>query len=244
MLDIPGRFSANPLICLTPYSSFSEKILGDEVTPQTSINQTLIKSSSRYNVSGSPYLARICNIYLNINNVVNILDNTKRDEDGSPLLTFLNAIIKSFTEALGGINEITIKVDQNTQQVKFIENTPQRLHSDNTTDQEFATFNVFGVTTPNGEGSFVRNIDMKGSISSDFASMITIGAQSNGNKVSSNATGFSTYNSGLIDRVIPKRNNAFTGTADDEKKEEKSITTIWGEINARDTITRDTRMTT
>ena len=37
--------------------------------------------------------------------------------------------------------------------------------------------------------------------------MITIGAQSNGNQLSGNATSFSNYNSGIIDRIIPTKAN-------------------------------------
>ena len=40
-----------------------------------------------------------------------------------------------------------------------------------------------------------------------FSSMITIGAQSNGNQVSGNATSFSNYNSGIVDRIIPTKGN-------------------------------------
>ena len=69
---------------------------------------------------------------------------------------------------------------------------------------EFTRFNVFGVK-PGVGGSFIRNVNLNGTISSDFASMISIGAQSNGNQLSENATSFSNYNAGLVDRIIPKK---------------------------------------
>ena len=48
---------------------------------------------------------------------------------------------------------------------------------------------------------------MGGVLGPKYASMITIGAQFSGNKLSANATGFSTYNLGLEDRVITQKLN-------------------------------------
>lgn len=67
-------------------------------------------------------------------------------------------------------------------------------------------FNTFGIT-PNIGGSIIRDLGIDGSIPSNFSSMITIGAQSNGNQVSGNATSFSNYNSGIVDRIIPTKGN-------------------------------------
>ena len=211
MTCIPGQFSANPMSCLIPYIEGETSPDLNIEMPSSSLNNFLLKTSPQYYKSGSQYLSRLCNVYLNINNVVDMLDNAKRDEDGSlSLLTFVNAIIEDFTKSIGGINKISAKIDEATQHIKFIENSPQSLTlTDDVEDdnKEFAKFNTFGVTVGDG-GSFVRSINMEGGISSKFSSAIVIGAQANGNKPSSNSTGLSTYNEGLIDRVIPEKNNA------------------------------------
>ena len=182
IVDIPGRYSSNPLICLVPYrgivNSMAEDIAPDVdgLISVSSINDTLKQTSSRYEVAESIYLARLCNIYLNINMVAGILDTSKRSEDGSlSLLSFLNNIISSFTLALGGINNISIKVDEVTQQIKFIENAPQRFNIPRNQTQEYARINTFGVK-PDTQGSFVKNVVMQGSISPAYSSMIAIGA--------------------------------------------------------------------
>ena len=236
IVNLPGRFSSNPLSCLVPYTGGEVHLDLGIPMPITSLNEALMQSSSRYFSDNNPYLSRLCNIYLNINNIANILDNTKKDEDGSlSLLTFLNALIGDFTKSLGGINDIECKIDEATQHIKFIENSPQRLsltENDGVDDRKFAKFNTFGVKPGEG-GSFVRSIDMDGSISSAFASQITIGAQSNGNKVSSNSTGLSLYNSGLIDRVVPEKNNAgdYSSPSTPEEKETKTILSVWKQIS-------------
>ena len=72
---------------------------------------------------------------------------------------------------------------------------------------------------------------MNGELGPKYASMITIGAQISGNKLSANATGFSNYNSGLIDRVIPQKLNAEDldqGTEEEaEKNEIETVADIW-----------------
>ena len=215
MLHNSTMFSADPLICLVPTWTTAWSQNNGVPAKVTTVHQTLYKVLNTFRVADQSDKARLCGIYLNINHIVDILDKTERDEDGGlSLLTFLKTIIASFTKALGGINSIDVRIDEVTQQVRFYENCPQINPLEN--ESEFATLNVSGITPTNtiantiGGGSFVRNVSMKGSISSDMASMITIGAQSNGNQPSSNSTGLSTYNSGLIDRVIPERNNAYS----------------------------------
>ena len=241
MVAIPGQFSANPLVCLIPYTGILGGMIDGSLgrkglIPNSPIYQTLLPASPNFHPTGELFVGRMCNIYLNINHIATVLSKTERSEDGSlSLLAFLKAIISSFTEALGGINSIDVKIDEVTQQIKFIENAPQRFSKPQSTG-EYARINTFGVK-PNKEGSFVRNIDINGSISSNFASMITIGAQASGNTVSENATGFSTYNLGLIDRVIPEKLNAkdFTKVKDDKEDTPKlTIIDLWDkQINDR-----------
>ena len=236
MVSIPGQFSSDPLVCLVPYTGLTKGVADDVTIYETDINKTLSKTAANYFKSSKDcYLSRLCNIYLNINNIANILDNSPRNDDGGlSVLSFLNNIIESFTKSLGGINIISLKIDEQTQKIKFIEGSPQRFEQQ-PTKESYARINTFGVK-PDTEGSFVRNITMEGEIGSNFASMIAIGAQASGNKISSNSTGFSVYNRGLIDRVIPSKNNAtyVASNVDEANKETiKTISDIWNkQINS------------
>lgn len=247
MICMPGQFSANPMSCLIPYYGADADVNLNVGMPLTALNTFLQETGRQY--YKNEHLSRLCNVYLNINNVVDILDNTKRDEDGSlSLLTFVNAIIEDFTKSIGGINKITVKIDEATQHIRFIENSPQSLTlTDDVEDdnKEFAKFNTFGVTVGDG-GSFVRSINMEGGISSKFSSAIVIGAQANGNKPSSNSTGLSTYNEGLIDRVIPEKNNAnhpkdsspsnpndLNPFTMERREQSKSIESVWKKISPK-----------
>ena len=227
IITAPGQFSSNPLKALIPYTSSNLEIDGLDY-PDTALNKTMTQISSNW--SYQTYLGRLMHVYLNINNVATILDKSPRDEDGSlSLLTLLNSVITDFTQALGSINMITIKVDEVTGKIKFIENAPQRFDNEQS-EQTYAMFNTFGVK-PDTEGSFVRNITMGGELGPKFASMIAIGAQISGNKLSANATSFSNYNKGLEDRVIPTKQNAddFVQSTEEEADEAeiKTVADAW-----------------
>tara|TARA_R110002049_G_scaffold17047_1_gene66931 strand:- start:1059 stop:1658 length:600 start_codon:yes stop_codon:yes gene_type:complete len=56
--------------------------------------------------------------------------------------------------------------------------------------------------------------------------MVTIGAQENGNQASGNATSFSTYNLGLVDRVVPVKTNKGGGDSKDSTKAEKTTAVV------------------
>ena len=112
--------------------------------------------------------------------------------------------------------------------IKFIEEIPQRFNKD--AKEEFARFNVFGVKQ--NEGSFIKNINLTAEISNDFATMISIGAQSNGNQVSGNATSFSNYNAGLEDRIIPEKfSYQPPNPKEGAEKNKVNITSNWARLS-------------
>ena len=239
----PGQFSGNPSTTLIPYTNpmipgaeSGENVLADILMPGTTLNLTMAKINPSWEYQ--TYLGRLMHVYLSIGNIANILDKTKRDDDGGlTLLTLLNSIISSMQKALGGVNMISIKVDEPTGKIKFIENTPQRFDEEKS-DLVYAKFNTFGVK-PDTEGSFVRNIVMGGELGPKYAAMIVIGSQISGNKLTANATGFANYNKGLVDRVIPTKINAIEldqGTEEESKKSEKiTISGMWNDqINKPD----------
>lgn len=83
MVSIPGQFSSDPLVCLVPYTGLTKGVADDVTIYETDINKTLSKTAANYFKSSKDcYLSRLCNIYLNINNIANILDNSPRNDDG------------------------------------------------------------------------------------------------------------------------------------------------------------------
>jgi hypothetical protein len=64
----------------------------------------------------------------------------------------------------------------------------------------------------------MRNASIKTQLSNNFKTMVTVGAQANGNVVGANSTGLSIWNRGLTDRIIKEKttNNNASGTTTDD----------------------------
>lgn len=225
ILTFPGSFSADPTVCLIPYTNTAKPIRNLNL-PLSPINNKLIEISS-WKVDSSLYLGRLAAIYVNMNYISNVLSSLTPDEENKiSLLDFLKEIIKGITQSLGGFNKISLKSTIDGK-IQFIEDIPQNLNT-NKTDEELARFKVFGVK-PGVEGSFIKKVNLTADLSSDFATMISIGAQNNGNQLSGNATSFSNYNAGLEDRIIPEKSSYTPKTL--EEGDEKDKETIGSNFN-------------
>jgi hypothetical protein len=239
---LAGNLSSDPMVCLIPFKqettwggiklNYSDD--GYQYLPER-LNKEYAKQF-RYD----KYNGRISQILINQHFIAQCLQDTTADDNGAkPLLEFLNNVISGVNKALGSVNNITVKLNQDQTKIQFIEDAPQIL--DKPIEKGKAcTFETFGISNPNlssAKGSFIRNITLDGSIPSNFAAMVTIGAQANGNQTSGNATSFSKYNQGLIDRIIPVK----TSEGDDDKEketpavmkknQEKKINTVFKKID-------------
>jgi hypothetical protein len=204
MLHIPGRLSGNPLVCLIPYSNLLD-VGGFPDLYKTTLNDAVVQMNTGFEVDGEPFVGRIANILVNTKHVAKVLNNTVNADGDIPLLDFLQNLLGDINNALGSINNFKIEINDEGL-VKIIDRVPpqyrslsQRLNGSTST-----IINAFGVK-PGSEGSFVREVDLSSELSPDFASMIAIGAQINGNQPGENATSFSNYNRGLKDRIIKEK---------------------------------------
>ena len=237
ILSPPGALSPNPLICLIESSNCG--ISGVEEEFESTTLQKAINKASSFRKEEKGFMGRLASIYVNINHIAKVLQSAPRDDDNAlSLLDFLNTIIGDISQTLGGINSITIKLNDEGNSAKFIENAPQRfLEEPPQLSGPLCRFNSFGIT-PGVGGSIIRDLGIDGSIPSNFSSMITLGAQSNGNQVSGNATSFSNYNSGIIDRIIPRKENFTQKEPSTEGDDEEIKKTSEEKIN--DQITKMT----
>jgi D-alanyl-D-alanine dipeptidase len=83
---------------------------------------------------------------------------------------------------------------------------------------DLAIFEIYGYKPNNA--TFVKGLNIKTEISNEMATMITVGAQANGSAVGEDATAFSKWNEGLIDRIIPEKNDT-KSTAPKPEEEKK-----------------------
>lgn len=220
ILKIPGGFSSNPNCCLIPYYN---SIIPDEGLdiPNTEINTGISSTPWPYN----EYLGKVSQILINTNFIASALESSPQSEGGEiNLLEFLKTINRGIMESLGGINNFEFKIDDEVQsKITFYESIPQRR--EDAESEEYARLNVYGVK-PGVGGSFVRNVNLKAELSNNFAAMISIGSQANSNQVGGNATSFSNYSAGLVDRIIEDKLSSTSAEIEDKKEEENTPLTI------------------
>jgi hypothetical protein len=190
MLTFPGQISSDPKICLLPNENLRVFQLPDADTAIKDVINEFSKDCP------NEYIGRLMYLFFSIEYLGSTLFELANEKGEIILENFLKRILDDTNKCLGGVNKLTYKIFDNV--VKIIEEAS--LKYDNLKEQkDYARFNVYGVR-PN-EGSFVKNIDFNVTITNDMATMVTIGAQANGNQPSVDSTALSKFNEGLIDRT-------------------------------------------
>jgi len=166
------------------------------------------------NVSDYGYLM---NVYLSYEFIKTKLDELRLTPGSKVLLIdFFQAIGKTISDSLGGINNIVPIIDEETNTIKFIDQN--LLYKKDSVINEFnKTFKTQTSTTPgkceiygynpsgsnsSGSAGFVKDMTMKTELTPQFASMITIGAAARSKVVGEDATALSRINSGLTSSYI------------------------------------------
>jgi len=163
------------------------------------------------------YAGHIMNVYLNFDFLLRIFkDNIDRDGKVT-LVKFLQIICDGINKSLGNINILEPAIDESLNKIIIIDQNslPSRDKIiklvNPTSNTNLATFELFGYDLSNpGEvrGTFVQDFSLKTSVTPQLASMITIGATSQGYVVGADATALSRLNRGLEDRIKPEVVNA------------------------------------
>lgn len=180
----------------------------------TNINLTVFKTGKpqtdleqfHYPVAtgSNSYYCRILNLYFEINYLKGVLNKGEDTEEGKvSLFDFLTEILDTAGKCLGSINKFKIHLkDEQTlelyDEVRTVEYT--KLITKNTKPR---VFNLYGLS--NNQGSFVRDMSLKSELTKEFSTLISVGAQARGTTVGEDATFFSRWNVGLVDRIVPKK---------------------------------------
>lgn len=185
------QVSSDPRICIisktiTNYNNETVKLYPD------------VESFTNGNGDG-----KLMMVYFNMMFVLKKLDSLKDKNGNVVLIDFLNSLIRGFCTATGNYNDITTRINLDTGEVVFIDQTSLPNRNLYTLNKNTAKFNIYGFGE-NLSGSFIRDIQLQTSITPELATMITIGATADGYVVGSDATVLSNLNKGTQDRIKPK----------------------------------------
>ena len=241
---------SDPRICAFKKSIPSVSI--ENATPVNGVIATTTQESILYpklsdfivNYGDNTY-GKLMFCYFNMVFILKLLEDLK-DENGSvSLISLINGLLTGFCNSTGNFNNITSKIDYNTNTIIFIDSTslPDRntiltTQGKNTTS---AQFNVYGLKTDNNGsivgGSFIRDMQLKTEITPDLATLITIGSTAGGYVTGTDAIAMSNLTKGTEDRIKPKILSPLNTQRQSEESNKKITDTYNTALNAFITFT-------
>ena len=162
--------------------------------------------------NGKGNIGFIHDVYLNFAFIEKIIDSNTDKEGNLSFYSFLTAVLNGINRSLSNICDLEVTINEENNDVIIRD---QKLAPRITKDGELSESeksNIIEVTGfNNGESNFVKNFTFKTQITSKLATMLTIGASADNKSVNEDATAFSKWNSGLMDRF---NQSATDGTPD------------------------------
>lgn len=209
-LRFPAQFSSDPRVCIIPSQYKAEGLKTDD-GKATSVSWDILPDLQKgkgYMVDNNPYIGKLMNIFVNIDNIASKIDANTDANGKTSLLKFLTALLNDINDVLGNVNKLEATFDPEENELQIIEgssleNVEKQIKEAEQRNHPMAIFQIYGIGTDiNPIGSFITNVDFQVQLPPNMASMATISAQSSGNIVGENATALSKLNGGLTDRLI------------------------------------------
>ena len=149
--------------------------------------------------NGNCHWGKIMNIYINFEFIAEVLQQT--DKEGKlNLFNFLTKILEGINKSLGNIMQLEVIIKDDVIITVIDQNPIANLGL-----VKDESFEIFGFNTANsGSSNFVTDFSFETNITPDLASQISIGATAQGSSTkNTDATAFSKWNIGLMDRTNP-----------------------------------------
>jgi hypothetical protein len=211
---VPAISTAQKLIVYAPIDTYNTNATvvttdadGDTVRVANANNVANIWDGYRDFQGGSyPFLGKFMHIHVNLDFISKTLSDCL-DKDGKvSIYEFLEKLILGVQDAIGQINDFRLLYDDTTNFFNIIDKNVLPGAEKYLNIQTKPT--VFHVNTLSStKGSFVTDVSIKSELNNNFATMVTVGAQQNGNVVGENATALSRLNEGYEDRVIKDKSS-------------------------------------
>lgn len=175
-------------------------------------------------------VGRVMNLYFEREYLKSVIRNNLDELDYLTLYDFLKELVNEINPLLGGVNKLNLRIVQkdlgegiikevleiydevpfkkiNTNPIfniyGFNPNESKNIKDEIVINDETGETQTFDSSLKYNGGSFITDFNLKTEITKKMSTQIAIGAQANGRSVGEDATLFSKWNIGLIDRVIP-----------------------------------------
>jgi len=216
MSAYPNQFSVDPRVCIvrTNYGSklqFNEdppfyKHMAKWVSIETPIGE----------VPEAPH-GKIMNIYINFNQISSIINANKNKNGDVDFYTFFEKLLDNINKALGGINNLELVVEEDSNTIKIIDqniiagsavdkqsgvNFYNKFIKDLRVADKSTKLEVFGYNQRSGSftSNFVKDFKFESKIDKNLANTLSISAAAGGGFVGEDTTAFSSWSRGLVDK--------------------------------------------
>jgi predicted chitinase len=211
-----------------PYWSYGVKQSSIFSSPKAQIEEFV--TDQAFTSSKNNLLAgKIMNIYFEYQYLLDEIESSRDSESKSlNLLKFLDSILTTANSSLGGVNKLAVRIkDDNI--IEIYDQIP--LYGSQVKAPSSSILNLYGIGNTLG-GSFVKNFGITTELTPEFATQVTIGAQAQGSKDTTDALALSNWNYGLIDRWIPRK----LSSAEVDETQTKEATNYESLIAIRDKL--------
>ncbi len=227
MYSLPNQISLDPSVCLVRNDIFTLTTKTAQVLPEGSIFRLVDNGESTNKNAAYPL-----SIYLNFQFIISSLKNNQNDKGDVNLYGFISSLCIGLNKALGGINNLEPIIDKDSNTLTIIDSTPiPGITAPEDDSYELMLYGYKGFNYDRNyesyttyESNFIRNIDLKTTITPEYATMVTVGATANGYVKGTEATAFSVWNRGIVDRfkydlISPSPNTTQTTTSGSNEAE-------------------------
>ena len=147
-----------------------------------------------------PTIGNINYIYLNTGYVAELVTKESNNADNKlSVKKLLQTICDDINKALGSVNDFQVIIDDDENELTIIDFNQKRIKGLSAPENTLTTIKAQGL------GSFVTSINAQSSITPEIATMISVGAQKDGNVLGEEATSLSKLSAGLTDRIYPEK---------------------------------------
>jgi len=222
MYSLPNQISLDPRVCIVRNDNFNS---GKGITKVFQKIQYFREADIEG--KSNQYAALPFDIYLNFNFITECL---KIDDRGDVnLYEFISSICTGLNKALGGINNLEPIIDENTNTLKIIDTTPIPGYSGEKPEENYLLqLHGYKKSRDGATSNFIRKLELKTAITPEYATMITVGATAGGYIKGTEATAFSKWNTGLIDRfkenLTPGKETSVKKPNDEDEAEVNYVT--------------------
>jgi hypothetical protein len=194
MYSLPNQISLDPTKCIVRNNNFNS---GRGITKVFQKIQYFREAD--IDPKSNQYSALPLNIYLNFDFITECL---KVDDRGDVnLYEFISSICTGLNKALGGINNLEPIIDETSNTLKIIDTTPIPGRSGEKPEENYLLqLHGYKKSRDGATSNFIRKLELKTAITPEYATMITVGATAGGYVKGTEATAFSKWNTGLVDR--------------------------------------------